>query len=89
MKLKTEMVITQLGDDYMAVPVGKGARDFKAVVRLNRTGADLWKGLEAGMNRDQLAALLTDNYDGVSRAEAEKAVDDFVKQLSDAGILEV
>jgi hypothetical protein len=45
----------------------------KQYFRLNRTGAHIWKALEAGTTADGITQSLVETFD-VPRAEAEEAV---------------
>ena len=45
---------------------------------------ELWKQLEQGAGRDELADSLAKKY-GISREQAEKDVDAFLKPLTDIG----
>jgi hypothetical protein len=53
---------------------------------INRTGAVLWRALEAGATADQLAGRLVDRFD-VERGAARRDVDEFVATLASRGLL--
>ena len=84
MKFKMKVILAELGEDYVAVPVG--GQDNNFMVRLNATGAAVWRGLEAGKSMEEIAKKLTEEYD-VDLPHAEKAVASVVEQLKDADIL--
>jgi hypothetical protein len=54
---------------------------------LNRTGAELWPSIVAGIERDELVRQLAYRHD-LSIAVAEKDLDTLVAQLREAGLLE-
>jgi hypothetical protein len=58
----------------------------KQYFRLNRTGAHIWKALEAGGTADDIATSLVDSFD-VPRAEAEEAVSALISELIEHKLL--
>ena len=88
MKIKSGFVIEKVGDGFLAVAVGDRADEFTGLVRMNSTGAFLWKLVEErDMSKDELLKAVLDEYD-VSAEIAKADIDKFEKQLSDGGILE-
>jgi hypothetical protein len=89
MKIKSGFVLEEVGGTYLAVAVGELAGEFSALVRLNGTGAFLWKLMaEDDVTREVLVDKLLETYEGVEREQAEGDVSAFVKKLSDNGIIE-
>jgi hypothetical protein len=88
MKIKKGFVLEEVGDSYLACATGKLAKNFSALVRLNETGAFLWRQLEArDMTVDALATVLAEEYD-VSIDIAKKDVEVFIQSLLAKGIAE-
>lgn len=87
MKIKTGMVMTEVGGDYVAVPTGATAREFRGIVRLNDTGAEIWKGIEAGLTIDQIADKLVAEYDGLDKEHALRSVNTLVDSLRTDGLI--
>lgn len=88
MKIKSGFVIEKVGDGYLAVAVGDRADEFSGLVRMNSTGAFLWKLVESKeMSKEELTEALLGEYD-VDRAVAAADIDRFEKLLRDGGILE-
>ena len=88
MKLKNNYVLTEIGDDIMAVPMGVSSETSQQIIRLNETAADIWHGIEEGKSIQEIAAELVKNYDGVDEASALENVRNTVGKLVDAGIVE-
>ena len=88
MKLKNNYVLTEIGDDIMAVPMGVSSETSQHIIRLNETAADIWHGIEEGKSVEEIAAELVKNYDGVDEASALENVRNTVGKLVDAGIVE-
>ena len=88
MKIKEGMILSEVGDAYVAVPVGKSAEDFNGIVRLNKSAAEIWQKIEAGMTPDEIAAKLADDYNNLDPASAKEAVNSVIEPLIVAGLLE-
>jgi hypothetical protein len=54
---------------------------------LNRTGAELWPSIVAGIERDQLVQELIDRH-ALPESVASRDLDTLVAQLTEAGLLE-
>ena len=89
MKIKSGFVIQQVGSSYLAVATGERASEFRALVRLNGTGAFLWNLLaESEKTEEELLAAVLDEYD-VTEELALRDIRAFHKTLLDTGILDV
>ena len=87
MKIKEGFVLEQIGESYVAVAVNRAADDFSGMVRLNSTGAFLWKAAaERELTRDQLCDALTAVYE-VDREIAMRDINKFVDMLIEKGIM--
>ena len=61
--------------------------DTKRYYRLNATGAEVWKGIEAGEDQDVLARRLVREFT-VDLQTARREVDRLVERLRDARLVE-
>lgn len=88
MKIKSGFVIQQVGASYLAVATGERAKEFRALVRLNGTGAFLWKLLSEGeKTEDDLLSAMLGEYD-VDEDTARRDIKGFHNTLKEAGILD-
>lgn len=87
MKLKENFVLRQVVGSWVVLPLGAATVDFNGMLTLNDSGAFLWKRLEQGASREDLADALTAEYD-VSREQALMDVDDFYAILVRSGCAE-
>ena len=87
MKVKEGFMLKQVCDEFMVVPVGAASVDFEWVIRLNETGALLWKLLEKGATKEDMLKNILDEYD-VSASVASADIDTFIFKLNDAGIID-
>ena len=86
MKIKEGFVLKTIAGSTMVVPIGRESLSFKAMIKINDTGAFLWQLLEKGAELEDLVSAMTDVYDITREAAAADAAD-FVKNLKNAGIL--
>ena len=88
MKLKENFALRQVADTWVVLPLGDATVDFHGMLTLNETGALLWKALEQGAGREELADALTKEY-AVSMEIALADVNDFLAKLEKTGCLEI
>lgn len=87
MKIKEGFVLRRVGDAYVVVAVGLQTLDFKGMIRLNETGAFLWKQLaDSESTEESLVTAMTNEYD-VDDKTAAADVSTFVKSLREADLL--
>jgi hypothetical protein len=88
MKIKKGFVLEEVADSYLACATGKLAKSFSGFVRLNATGAFLWRELTSGDKTvEDLAAALVGEYE-VDEATAMRDASIFVENLRAADILD-
>ena len=90
MKLNENFVLRQIVGSWVAGRFRRGSNALSAGLwglRLNDTGVLLWNKLKDGADEQDLARALTAEYD-VSPETAAQDVQDFLRQLQEAGCLE-
>ncbi|MBQ9059235.1 MAG: PqqD family protein [Atopobiaceae bacterium] len=87
MKLIDGIVLTEVAGDYVAVPTGEASEVLRGVVRLNKTGKDIWDGLAADLSSQQVADALLQKYDGIDDESARSYVEDVLDKLKRAGLI--
>ena len=80
MKIKEGFIIRQVGGENIVVPIGKTGKDFHGMIKLNDSGAFLWRFFTEE-HTEAVAALLNE-YE-VDEATATADVASFVKTLND------
>lgn len=85
MKLKHGLILSQVGGQAVVVPVNEDL-DLNTMIKLNETGAFLWKLMQAETSEDALVEALLAEYD-VDEATARGCVNRFVGKLRDHGFL--
>lgn len=87
MKLKKDYVLRQVADTWVVLPLGQETISFDGMLKLNESGALLWKALEEGSDTDGLVAALKAEYI-VSEAQARADAEEFLQKLAQAGCIE-
>ena len=62
MKLKYALEVVDLGDEFIAVPVGEGANNLNGVIKMNKTGKEIVDMLMENMSFDEIVQSLTNRY---------------------------
>lgn len=79
MKIKDNYVLQEIVDEYLVVPIAEESDRLHGVIRLNETGAFLWKKLsEEEKTKEELVQILLSEYN----ADQSKILDDVDKYLS-------
>ena len=86
MKIKSSLVLRQVLDSWYVIPMVTQTRS-ECLMKLNETGAMLWKLLEQDADLPELAAALEKEY-GISCDQARQDVRQFIQKLADTGCLE-
>mgnify|MGYP003301858295 CR=1 FL=1 len=87
MKLKYEFIITEIGDDMIAVPTGDGADQFHGTVRLNGAAAEAFELLQEETTPMAVHEELLRRHPEADRNEVGHALADFLTKLSAEGLL--
>ena len=87
MKIKGEYIIREIAGEHLLVPVGETALELNGMVILNPVGAEIWSGLEAGLDENAILSDLLEHFE-VSAETAKQDMDEFLQDLKSAGLLE-
>ena len=86
MKVKDGFYLTAIGTDFVIIAsTPETKKEFDGMLRLNETGAFLWKKLTDGASETELADALCA---GVSAEVAAKDTADFLEIIRSAGFIE-
>ncbi|MBQ3045691.1 MAG: PqqD family protein [Clostridia bacterium] len=85
-KVKDGFIVRRIGNQIMAVPVGRQTTDIHGVIALSKSGELLWNALVSGADIEALADILTENYD-VDRDTAKADTERFLDGLKQQGAL--
>lgn len=88
MKIKKGFMLQNVAGNNIVVPTGEKTVDFNGIITLNDSGMLLWKKLETGTEREELADVLINEYEGLTNETALADVDLFIKKLEANGLVE-
>lgn len=87
MKLSENYILREIAGEYIVVPTGSAAMDFKGLITLNDTGVFLWKLLqEDDQTKESLLDALCEEYEAV-REEAKADIEEFLQRIRSEGML--
>jgi len=86
MKLKYKMTTLEMDNELMAVPIGSD-QDFRGILRMNGTTADILIELEEQTTEDEIIMSLFKKYNA-SEEEIRESVCMVINQLRECGLLE-
>lgn len=89
MKLKDDLVLRKVADQYVIVPVGKRVQEVTSIVYISSSAAYLWDFMKDNeFEVNDLVKMIMEHYDGVTVEQATADIDRFLKILSDNNILD-
>lgn len=86
MRLNTSFEIVDMGEEMIAVPVGKRASDVRGVLKMNTEGREVFELIESGMDEDGIVDFLVGKYEN-ERAEIIEYVQSFISVLHEHDLL--
>lgn len=63
MKIKEGFVLREVMGNYVVVAVGEASKNFRGMIKLNATAADIWHCVSQGMDADGIYNVLFDKYE--------------------------
>ena len=88
MKLRKDLVLRKVGEDYIIVDPSQDVVDMSKVYTFNPTAAWLWEELiDKEFSRDNIVELLLINYE-IYKDQAEKDVNAFLELCEQEGLLD-
>jgi len=83
MKLRTDLQLRKLGNDYIIIDPGQEMIDMSKVFTLNETAAFLWEELQGKeFTEETVSDILLENYEvkeDVATKDAKKLIQTFIK----------
>lgn len=86
MRIKEGFITRKINDFYAVVPINKKVLDFSGMMTLNASGKVLYDLLLNDISVDELIAQMRNIYD-VSKEQAKKDIELFIKKLEDHDLL--
>ena len=82
-KLKDGFVVRKIGEQIMAVPVGKQTSEIHGMIGLTESAELLWNKLKTGAEESELVKIITDTYEvdeNLAAADVKKFLDGLKEQ---------
>lgn len=86
MKIKEGYMLRSLGGQDIVVTIGDASKEFHGMIKLNASGAFLWKELEEEKSREDLEQALENRY-GISKERAKTDVHLFLETIKETGCI--
>lgn len=87
MRIKQGFVMRDVAGQAVAIATGEASKSFHGMVKLNDTGADIWRGVEEGLAEAAIAERIAAKYE-VDPERAREDVDAFIARMREAGLVE-
>lgn len=87
MKIKCELVISNIADEIVAVPVGEGAKSFHLVLKLNEEGQKIIELLRQDTSVEEICTEIMREYSSEDDQIREYVIE-FINQLREYGLIE-
>lgn len=87
MRVSKDYVLREIEGDYIIIPLGSAKQKFNGLIALNEVGVSIWKLLQDDVTVNDLVNGILDEYE-VEEDIAREDIMEFLKKLSDGGILE-
>ena len=84
---KPGFILRNIVDEYILVPVGGNVARFKGVVLLNSVSSFLWEKLQTPVTREELLAMLLEEYD-IDEQTAAADLDEILEQFRELEVIE-
>ena len=87
MKIKEGFVKQQVGEKTVLVSTGELSHEFRGMIELNYTAADIWDWLAQGHSHQKVAQLLAEKY-GIDPEKAMADTGKIIEKMRSSGVIE-
>ena len=84
--MNKDYLLREAAGEYLLIPLIDGQSQFNSIIKMNETGAFIWKGLEKGHTAEKIAADMAQEYN-VEPKQAECDVREYIDYLREKKIL--
>ena len=87
LKIKDNFIFQEVAGDFLVVPIGEESLRLNGVIKLNETGALIWKSLEQkDCSKQELVRIIIEEFH-VTEDVAEKDIELFLDILNQYGCI--
>ncbi len=87
MKIKEDLMLRNIVGEWIVVPMGERLLEFNGMIKVNESGAFIWRLLEQEKSREEIITAMLDAYD-IDERKAAVELDSFIKTLINSHVLE-
>jgi len=87
MKIKEDLMIRNIMGEWIIVPMGEKLTEFNGMIKVNDSGAFIFKLLENDTTKEAIIGAMLKEYD-INEQTATTKLNEFIKVLADTGLLE-
>lgn len=87
MKIKEGFAYREIMGQAVVVPVAQQSVDFNGMLKLNETGALIWKAVEDGKSTDEIVQMFVEKFE-VTNEKANEDIEKFMNYMKDKGFFE-
>lgn len=87
MKIDKKFVLREIAGEYIIIPTGKTALDFKGLITVNEVGVSIWKMLQNDVTLEELVQGILNEYEVEEEEVAREDIQEFLDALIAGGIL--
>ena len=88
MKLKYDLELMEIGEEFVAVDAKTGTERFQGMIRMNQEGAEMLRAVQGSASPEEALDRLCRQYPDIEREELGQELCDFLNRLLKEGILE-
>ena len=88
MKLKYDVFVSEMGENFVGVVVGSGIRQHRGLLKMNATGASILEKLREEITMEELVDKMAKEYTEETVETVSEVVRGFVEKLKDAELVE-
>lgn len=87
MKIKDGFVMREVAGQTLVIATGKASETFQGIIKLNKTGKDIWLLIEKGFTVDEIVETMHIKYkEDVSKIRVD--VEQIISVMMEHGILD-
>ena len=82
MKIKEGFVLREVMGNNVIIAVGSASRDFRGMVQLNASAAEIWTLIGNGCSKEQIVDAMLEKYNAprsLLEADVEKSINMFLE----------
>lgn len=86
-KIKQGFVMRKVASQSVVIAVGKASEEFHGMINLNDSGSCIWKCMEEGMEAEEIASKITEEFD-IDIQTAMADIEQMQSKMKELGIVE-